>query len=155
MRYAHLPSLAFALATVAAASALLAEAARLPPRSAVFPATVLWALAAVGALWALRSGLAWWRGQRPQQTPNDSGLGFVVVAVVTLIGSVALLGMVGFYATAPITVLAFHLLHASAARRPWRPALVSGGALALATTGFAYLVFDLAIGLPAPAGLWR
>lgn len=136
---------------------LIFDGADLAPRARLFPMAVLWCLAVAAALITVQGLWSFWNARGDvSATPAAPGESLVraVAPTALIIGAGVLLVLTGFYLTAPVVILAIHSLHIrlSTGARPSRRMFATGVALALGATLFMYLIFDILIGLPAPAG---
>ena len=132
---------------------LMQQAQDFAPRARLFPLAVLWVLLCTALITAAAGAWRLWR----------AGLGSVELdkSLMRLLGASALIAsggflltLVGFYLTSAVMILAVFVLHNTLAenRAPKAKAVLIGAVYAVLATGVMYLIFSVAIGLPAPSG---
>ncbi len=153
-RKAAMVDIGFGAFAAAGVAALMLDAADLADRARLFPVAVLWCLL-IAALVILAGGLMKLRGDdgAGEKPVAAGGAQFLAPPLVVIAGG-ALLVWFGFYLTSPVFIVAMHALHMrlSTGAAPTGRMLLTGLALAVIATAVMYLIFDVLIGLPAPAG---
>ncbi len=132
---------------------LMQQAQEFAPRARLFPMAVLWVLLCAALITAVVGAWRLWRaGMGPVELDN-SFLRLLGASALIASGGL-LLSWVGFYLTSIVMILAVFILHNTLAEghAPKAKVLLVGAVYAAVATGVMYLVFSVAIGLPAPSG---
>lgn len=157
LRRAAIVDIGFGAIALTGVLVLMYDGADLGPRARLFPMAVLWCLAIAAALIILHGVWTVWgdrENANAMPAPSSDTLVKAIAPTALIIGAGVLLVYLGFYLTAPIVILAIHSLHTrlSTGQRPSGRMLATGCVLAICATAVMYVVFDMLIGLPAPAG---
>ena len=152
-RRASLTDIVFGIVSSIVVLALMYQAQDFAPRARLFPMAVLWVLLCAAVITACVGGWRLFRADSEPEAMDRSSLRLVVASALVAFGGV-LLTWVGFYVTSLLMIVAVFVLHATLAEghMPKAKVLLVGGAYAVVATGVMYLIFTVAIGLPAPSG---
>jgi len=152
-RRASLTDIVFGIVSTIVVLYLMSQAQDFAARARLFPMAVLWVLLCAAVITACVGGWRFFRTESGQEAQDSSLLRLVVASALVAFGGV-LLTWVGFYVTSVIMILAVFILHATLAegQAPKAKVWLVGGTYAVAATGVMYLIFTVAIGLPAPSG---
>lgn len=153
LRRSALADIGFGAIASSGIAVLMLDAADLGERAKLFPTAVLWCLL-IASLLMIAQGVLALRRHAQSDAPATAGLGQAIAPSLLVIAGGAMLVYFGFYLTAPLMIFAVHALHTrlSTGAPPTGRMLATGAALALVATAVMYLIFDVLVGLPAPAG---
>lgn len=152
-RRASRTDIAFGIVSAIIVLALMYQAQDFAPRARLFPMAVLWVLLCSAVITACIGGWRLFHAGSEPEALDKSSLRLIVASALVAFGGV-LLTWVGFYVTSLLMIMAVFVLHATLAEghMPKAKVLLVGGVYAVAATGVMYLIFTVAIGLPAPSG---
>lgn len=159
----------FILGTVLIVSSVLlyTQVTGLPSRSAMFPKMVLWGIGTTGVLMVITAAI-----QRKKLAAAEAGaieeleaerrqmretlIYQVLIPGIVMLVTLLLLTLVGFYPASAFLVFTVYCYHDYRVDRASlkRQIYLKGAGFALLVTLFMYLIFTLALGLPAPSGVF-